>query len=243
MRISADDPVPFLTGRLSRPGGSTQLRARSAWDFAELVREALAIVPASASAPDDSVKIDLVGSFTGPPPSAELSRDMVVRLAETNVTLSISLEPSWRQRLSNDSRAPSETESKLFFSVSGHFDPNAFTQTVGVSPTSVVREGEPRLLIPRVSVWSLKRGPFTGHEIPVDAIEALLGELVPRAAVIRSATNDANVTSSFGVFIDLADVAPTFRLSSRHFVGLARLGSSVEYSVSILRESSAVLEF
>ena len=236
-----DDPTPLLSAQLLSHGVEKRvLGPARTWDFAPLLEELVASVPANGSS---QATIALSGTFGGTPPGLGISPETVRRLARASVCLSLVLRVDDAYVPSSAAATRRRPLTHVRFFVSGLFEPDEFTRRVHVVPTRTTRRDQSRRLKARVSTWDLSAAQREAEEFPPTATDDLLTVLGPVAQEITSAVATLGVRSAVRYTASVEEAMPPLRLSASQVAGIADLQCWLDVGFLRARENDTFIEF
>jgi len=239
------DPIPILAAEVRRGESLTALPPRPDWDARDLVEQAARLLEGDMGGGERSIEVS--GKFAGAAPGLVLEPELVRRLAAARTSLGIRLESLEIGRAVRATRARREgrtnSQVSVHLLVRGDFEPDVFTNRIGIHPTSTVRKEQPRRLMARFDTWKYKIGPLSVAHFPAWAADQLLEQLLPRANAIRAAVGEFSLRSSFTFSAACEDVAPTLLISPGQLAGITELETHLEFAVTVVRENETFLEF
>jgi hypothetical protein len=240
------NPTPRLEARIRTGSGLYLVGPRDTWEMGSLLAE-LVEAPFSEPGIAKTVDIEIGGMFFGSAPGLSLSPARVNQLSERKANLTIAMRTTDVGVVGReppvDARNSDRTSVSVSFRVSGLFEPDEFTERVGLRPTRATRRQDPRRLMARVSTWRLEAGPIVADDFSALATNELLAEVLPSAAAIKSAVRETGTRSAIHFAGMYGDVVPKLTVARGQMTSIAQFECWLDYSLIVVRGSGDNLEF
>lgn len=191
--------------------------------------------------------IEVSGIFFGSPPGLSLSADRVKLLSDLDTSLSITLRTTVVGPLGHETAQHADGAERSTVSVSyrvkGMFEPDEFSNRVGLQPTKTSRRQEHRRLMARFSTWRIELGPFVAQEFPTSATDELLDRVLPHAGVLHSTVQATSTRAAIHFAARYGVVVPALHVTREQVRRIGALGCWLDFSILVLREDAEHLEF